>query len=97
LDIGHSVGKRVASHVSGASISYPVTRLKIRPVYVRTPERTRGHVLVMMLAHLIRREPSRAWAHLDGPTEVGLNSCVIQCSTLVKHVWKRRFLEPGVR
>ncbi len=39
--------------------------LETRPVYVRTAEHTRGHVLVAMPAYLIRRELSRAWASLD--------------------------------
>ncbi len=46
--------------------------LEVRPVYVRTPESTRGHVLVVMLAYLIVRELRRAWAHLDLTVEEGL-------------------------
>ena len=39
--------------------------LEMRPMYVRTEEHTRGHVLVVMLAYLIRRELSRAWAGVE--------------------------------
>ena len=42
-------------------------------IYVRTAEHTRGHVLVVMLAYLIRRELSRAWASLDVTVEEGLH------------------------
>jgi hypothetical protein len=46
--------------------------LEMRPVYVRTEAHTRGHVLVVMLAYLIRRELSRAWAKADVTVEEGL-------------------------
>ena len=46
--------------------------LEVRPVYVRTEQSTRGHVLVVMLAYLIVRELRRAWAHLDVTVEEGL-------------------------
>ena len=39
--------------------------LETRPIYVRTAEHTRGHVLVVMLGYMIRRELSRAWSGLD--------------------------------
>jgi hypothetical protein len=48
------------------------THLETRPIYVRTAEHTRGHVLVVMLAYLVRRELSRAWAPLDVTVEEGL-------------------------
>lgn len=47
--------------------------LETRPIYVRTAEHTRGHVLVVMLAYLIRRELSRAWTSLDITVEEGLH------------------------
>ena len=47
--------------------------LETRPIYVRTAEHTRGHVLVVMLAYLIRREPSRAWTSSDITVEEGLH------------------------
>jgi hypothetical protein len=46
--------------------------LEVRPVYVRTSESTRGHVLVVMLAYLIVRELRRAWVSLDVTVEEGL-------------------------
>jgi len=58
--------------------------LETRPIYVRTPEHTRGHVLVVMLAYLIRRELSRAWAALDVTVEEGLHQLQSLVSTEMK-------------
>jgi Transposase DDE domain len=58
--------------------------LETRPIYVRTAEHTRGHVLVVMLAYLIRRELSRAWTSLDVTVEEGLHQLQTLCSTEVK-------------
>ncbi len=58
--------------------------LETRPIYVRTAEHTRGHVLVVMLAYLIRRELSRAWISLDVTVEEGLHQLQTLCSTEVK-------------
>jgi len=60
------------------------THLETRPVWVRTAEHTRGHVLVVMLAYLIRRELSRAWAALDTTVEEGLHQLQTLCSTELK-------------
>jgi hypothetical protein len=58
--------------------------LETRPVYVRTAEHTRGHVLVVMLAYLIRRALSRAWAPLDLTVEEGLHQLQTLCSVEMK-------------
>ena len=58
--------------------------LETRPIYVRTAEHTRGHVLVVMLGYLIRRELSRAWAALDVTVEEGLHQLQTLCSMEVK-------------
>jgi len=55
--------------------------LETRPIFVRTAEHTRGHVLVVMLAYLIRRELSQAWAALDVTVAEGLNQLQTLCST----------------
>lgn len=55
--------------------------LEARPIYVRTAEHTRGHVLVVMLAYLIRRDLSQAWTSLDATVEEGLNQLQTLCST----------------
>jgi hypothetical protein len=56
----------------------------MRPVHVRTEEHTRGHVLVVMLAFLIRRELSRAWEGLNVTVEEGLAQLATLCSMEVK-------------
>jgi len=58
--------------------------LETRPVHVRTAEHTRGHVLVVMLAYLIRRELSRAWAALDMTVEEGLHQLQTLGSTEIQ-------------
>jgi len=58
--------------------------LETRPIYVRTAAHTRGHVLVVMLAYLIRRELARAWAALDVTVEEGLGHLQTLCSTEIK-------------
>src|SRR5207249_461335 len=58
--------------------------LETRPIHVRTEEHTRGHVLVVMLAYLIRRELGRAWTSLDVTVEEGLRQLQTLCSTEVQ-------------
>ena len=53
-------------------------------MHVRTEEHTRGHVLVAMLAFLIRRELSRAWEGLKVTVEEGLAQLATLCSMEVK-------------
>jgi len=48
--------------------------LELRPIYVRTEASTRGHVFIVMLAYMIRRELERAWSSLDLTVEEGLDS-----------------------
>lgn len=58
--------------------------LETRPVHVRTAEHTRGHVLVVMLAYLVRRELSQAWASLDVTVEEGLHQLQNICATEIQ-------------
>jgi hypothetical protein len=58
--------------------------LETRPIYVRKEANTRGHVLVVMLAYLIRRELSRAWASMDLTVEEGLEQLKTICSMEIK-------------
>ena len=48
-------------------------RLEARLICVRSDAHTRAHVLVVMLAYLIVRELSKAWAPLDTTVEEGLD------------------------
>jgi len=56
------------------------THLETRPIHVRTAEHTRGHVLTVMLAYLIRRALSRAWTLLDVTVEEGLHQLQTLCA-----------------
>src|SRR5216684_1107941 len=60
------------------------THLETRPIHVRTEAHTRAHVLVVMLAYLIRRVLSRAWAALDVTVEEGLQQLKALSSTEMK-------------
>lgn len=54
--------------------------LELRPIYVRSEASTRGHVFVVMLAYLIRRELARAWRELNMTVEEGLDSLKTLCA-----------------
>jgi len=55
--------------------------LELRPIYVRTEKSTRGHVFVVMLAYLLRRELERAWDKIDVTMEEGLG-CLATLSSV---------------
>jgi len=71
------------SEVEEAFRTCKTVHLEMRPVHVRTAPSTRAHVLVVMLAYMIRRELSRAWAPFDVTVEEGLNQLTTLCSTQV--------------
>ena len=48
--------------------------LELRPIHVRKKKSTCGHVFVVMLAYLLRRELQRAWDEVDVTMEEGLDS-----------------------
>lgn len=58
--------------------------LELRPIYVRSEKSTRGHVFVVMLAYLIRRELERTWAALDVTVEEGLEALKTLCTLRVR-------------
>ncbi len=53
--------------------------LDIRPVYVRSENNTRGHVLVVMLAYMIIKELEKAWQELYLTVSEGLRSLSTLC------------------
>jgi transposase len=54
--------------------------LELRPIHVRTEKSTRGHVFVVMLAYMIRRELERAWESFNLTVEEGINSLKTLCT-----------------
>lgn len=69
--------------VEWAFRTYKKTHLEIQPIYVRTEESTRGHVLIVMLAYLIVRELRHAWSSFDLTVQEGLQQLSTLCSTKV--------------
>jgi len=57
--------------------------LEIRPVNVQKEKRTRGHVLVVMLAYLIVHELSQRWKHLNHTVEEGIKELTQLCAQQV--------------
>jgi hypothetical protein len=53
--------------------------LEVRPIFVRSEASTRGHLVVVMLAHMILRELRRAWAHFDNTVGEGLGKLNLLC------------------
>ena len=54
--------------------------LELRPVYVRTEESTRGHVLVVMLSYIIIRRLRQAWRDFDLTVEDALQQLKTICA-----------------
>lgn len=78
----HSRYKDLAHVERGFRVS-KTGHLELRPIYVRTEKSTRGHVFVVMLAYLIRRELERAWADMNLTVEEGLDSLKTLCAMTV--------------
>lgn len=53
--------------------------LNIRPVFVRSEASTRGHILTLMLAHMIVKELRTAWSKMNVTTEEGLAKLSLLC------------------
>lgn len=78
--------------VETAFRSSKTVQLEMRPIHVRLETRTRGHVLVVMLAYRIVQELAKKWRQLDITVEEGikelstlctkelLNNGVVQCN-----------------
>jgi transposase len=71
------------SRVEWAFRTSKTTLLEARPVYVCLASRTRGHLLVVMLAYLLVQELSRCWRDLDLTVEEGLDELKSLCTTQV--------------
>ena len=57
--------------------------LEMRPIHVRLATRTRGHVLVVMLAYRVVRELARRWAALNTTVQEGLDELASLCATQI--------------
>lgn len=57
--------------------------LEARPFFVRLETRTRGHLLVVMLAYLLVQELAKCWRELELTVEEGLDELKSLCTTRV--------------
>lgn len=57
--------------------------LEIRPIFVRTEESTRGHLLVSMLAHMIVRELRTNWKQFNKTVQEGLMELSLLCRNYI--------------
>lgn len=64
--------------------------LQARPIHVRLATRTRGHVLVVMLAYLIVAELRRRWRSLDVTVQEGLDQLAQLTAVTVKRSGQAR-------
>jgi len=71
------------SHVEWAFRTSKTTLLEARPFYVCLESRTRGHLLVVMLAYLLVQELAQCWRNLDLTVEEGLEELKSLCTTQV--------------
>ena len=72
------------TEVERAFRTFKTDFLEVRPVYVRTEQSTRGHVLVVMLAYMIIRTLRSAWQNFDLTVEEGLKQLSTLCSMEMK-------------
>jgi len=71
--------------------------LEMRPVHVRLESSTRGHVLVVMLAHRLIQELQQCWAEENLTVEEGINELSSLCVTevIVKGTVRDQFVPEG--
>jgi len=71
--------------------------LEMRPVHVRLESSTRGHVLVVMLAHRLIQELQQCWAGENVTVEEGINQLSSLCVTevIVNNAVKDHLLPEG--
>lgn len=59
--------------------------LEVRPIFVRSEESTRGHLVVVMLAHMILRELRTSWSHFNKTVEEILNELSFLCRQTIQY------------
>ena len=71
------------AHVEWAFRTSKTGLLEARPFFVRRATRTRGHLLVVMLAYLLVQELAKCWRDLELTVEEGLEELKSLCTTRV--------------
>ena len=72
------------TEVEHAFRTMKTAHLEVRPIYVRKEKSTRGHVLAVMLAYILRRELAWLWRELDCTVEEGLDELKNLCAVEVE-------------
>lgn len=74
--------------------TFKTTFLEIRPIFVRSEKSTRGHLVVVMLAHIILRELRKAWGHFNKTVEEALADLSLLCRNTVQISDKKKSCIP---
>jgi transposase len=64
--------------------SFKTAFLEVRPIFVRSEKSTRGHLVVVMLAHMILRALRQAWLYFDKTAEEALGELNNLCLETIK-------------
>lgn len=64
--------------------SFKTSFLEIRPLFVRSEASTRGHLVVVMLAHLILRELRAGWISFNKTVEEILGELSLICQNIIQ-------------
>jgi len=88
--------------VESAFRSSKTVNLELRPIHVRLASRTRGHVVVVMMAYRIIQELAVRWQHLDMTVEEALGNSPpyvpMKCRSMEKkNAIRYLSLEPSVK
>jgi len=70
--------------------SFKTSFLEIRPLFVRSETSTRGHLVVVMLAHLILRELRAGWASFNKTVEEILGELSLLCRNTIQFSNERK-------
>jgi hypothetical protein len=71
-------------HVEDDFRTFKTNFLEIRPIHVRTPGSTKGHLFITMLAHMIVRELRGAWCDMNITVQEGLRLLSLICQNSIR-------------
>ncbi len=72
------------SVVENAFRTMKTALLEMRPIFVRRADRTRAHVFIIMLAHMIEHQLRKDWRGIDVTVEEGIIELASVCSIKIK-------------
>jgi transposase len=64
--------------------SFKTSFLEVRPFYVRSEMSTRGHLLIVMLSHMILRKLREKWAHFNKTTAEAIGELSLLCRNTIE-------------